>query len=243
VTPLALTVLVASILGSLHCAAMCGGLVAFYVGDPASRRARDAAVSHLCYNAGRLLAYTLIGALAGAIGAAFDQFGALVGIQRVVGAVAGALIVLWGSASLLGTLGWRVPRLEAPPALAGLIRRGVASLGGHDPRTRALVIGLLTGCLPCGWLYAFVVTAAGTGTAAAGAATMAVFWLGTLPAMAGLGLGLRALAGPFLRHVPAACAVAMILVGLFAVAGRMMDPHVHVAATASSHGAEGHGAH
>ena len=71
---------------------------------------------------------------------------------------------------------------------------------------------------------------------------MAVFWLGTLPAMVSLGLGVRALAGPLRRHVPAACAVALILVGLFAVAGRMMDPHGHVAATAGSHEAAGHDA-
>ena len=108
---------------------------------------------------------------------------------------------------------------------------------------RALVIGLLTGCLPCGWLYAFVVTAAGTGTATAGAATMAVFWLGTLPAMVSLALGVRALAGPLRRHVPAACAVALILVGLFAVAGRMMDRPVHAGATAGPDRAARHAAH
>ncbi len=45
--------------------------------------------------------------------------------------------------------------------------------------------------------------------------------------MVGLGLGLAALAGPFRRHVPAACAVAMIVVGLLAVAGRMRPGEVH----------------
>ena len=108
---------------------------------------------------------------------------------------------------------------------------------------RALVMGLVTGCLPCGWLYAFIVTAAGTGTAAAGAATMAVFWLGTLPAMVSLGLGVRALAGPLRRHVPAACAVALILVGLFGVAGRLTDPRVFVTTTAGPHEVARHGAH
>jgi sulfite exporter TauE/SafE len=50
---------------------------------------------------------------------------------------------------------------------------------------------------------------------------MAVFWAGTLPVMVSLGLGLGALAGPLRRHVPAACAIAMIAVGLFAVGGRL----------------------
>jgi sulfite exporter TauE/SafE len=63
---------------------------------------------------------------------------------------------------------------------------------------------------------------------AAGAVLMAVFWVGTLPVMVTLGVGLRGLAGPLRRHVPTACAVAMILVGLFAVAGRMVEwPAMH----------------
>jgi sulfite exporter TauE/SafE len=98
--------------------------------------------------------------------------------------------------------------------------RAVARLAGSSPRTRAAVIGLLTGALPCGWLYAFVVTAAGTGSALAGAALMAVFWAGTLPIMVGLGVGVQALAGPLRRHLPTACAVAMIAVGVLAVSGR-----------------------
>jgi sulfite exporter TauE/SafE len=56
---------------------------------------------------------------------------------------------------------------------------------------------------------------------------MAVFWLGTLPVMAGLGVAVQALAGRIRRWVPAACAVAMIVVGLLAVAGRARAPERH----------------
>ena len=220
-TALALSVLLASLLGSLHCAGMCGGLVALYAGDPGRRD--SAALSHLAYNLGRLVAYATLGALAGALGAALDLGGALLGIQRVAAMIAGAFIVLWGCLLLFESRGWRVPRLASPRWLYGLLGRGVRLIATRRPATRALVIGLLTGCLPCGWLFAFVVTAAGTGSAPAGAAVMGVFWAGTLPVMVSLGLGLRGLAGPLRRHAPTACAVAMILVGLFAVAGRMVE--------------------
>jgi hypothetical protein len=216
---LALTVLGASLLGSLHCAAMCGGFVAFYAGD--SPRRGGAIAGHFSYNAGRILAYATLGALGGALGAALDLGGAQVGLHRVAAIVAGALITLWGIATLLGALGLRTLRIEPHHALGRLVGRGVALVARRELRTRAFVIGLLTGGLPCGWLYAFVVTAAGTGSAAAGAGLMAVFWLGTLPPMVGLGLGLRALAGPLGRRLPAVCALAMIVVGLLAVAGRM----------------------
>ena len=221
-TALALTVLTASFLGSLHCAGMCGGFVAFYAGGAGRSRLGG----HLAYSAGRLAAYASLGVLAGALGAALDATGGLIGVQRAAAVAAGALITLWGVAGLLATRGVRVPRIGAPPALRGLVSRGIARVAARRPATRALVIGLLTGCLPCGWLYAFVVTAAGTGSAPAGAAVMAAFWLGTLPVMLSLGAGLAALAGPLRRHVPAACALAMIVVGLLAVVGRVrpVDP-------------------
>lgn len=222
-TALVLAVLAASLLGSLHCAGMCGGFVAFYAGDT---RGRDARTGHACYNAGRLLSYATLGALGGALGAALDLGGAVIGLQRVAAGVAGALIALWGTSMLLAALGRAAPRLDPPPLFATVVRRGLARVTGRRPATRALVIGLLTGCLPCGWLYGFVATAAGTGSVASGTAVMVVFWLGTLPAMVSLGLGLRVLAGPLGRRLPAACAAAMIIVGLLAVAGRFVEPPV-----------------
>ena len=234
-TALGLSVLAASLLGSLHCAGMCGGFVAFYAGTPA--RGDDAAIGHVAYNLGRLVAYAALGAVAGALGASLDMGGAWLGVQRMTAVVAGAFIALWGTMTLLESLGRGVPRLGPPPWLHGLVSRGIRLIAGWRPATRALTVGLLTGCLPCGWLYAFVVTAAGTGSAAAGAVLMAVFWLGTLPMMVSLGVGLRGLVGPLRRYVPTACATAMIVVGLLTVAGRMVErplPH------ASQHHAVGH---
>jgi sulfite exporter TauE/SafE len=145
----------------------------------------------------------------------------LLGIQRTAAIVSGVLITLWGVRSLLEALGARVPRLGAPAGLRTLAARGLRAVADAPPPVRALVVGLATGLLPCGWLYVFLATAAGTGSAPGGAVLMAVFWLGTLPAMVSLGLGLQALAGPLRRHLPVACAIAMIVVGLLAVGSRI----------------------
>lgn len=213
------TVLGASLLGSAHCAGMCGGFVAFYAG--AGPR-RSGLLAHLAYNGGRLAAYAALGAGAGALGAALDTTGGvLLGIQRTAAIVSGVLITLWGVRSLLEGLGARVPRLGAPAGLRTLAAGGLRAVADAPPPVRALVVGLATGLLPCGWLYVFLATAAGTGSAPGGAVLMAVFWLGTLPAMVSLGLGLQALAGPLRRHLPVACAIAMIVVGLLAVGGRI----------------------
>jgi hypothetical protein len=223
VTALALTVLAASLVGSLHCAGMCGGFVVFYSGAGGRRPG----LGHAAYNLGRLAAYATLGALAGALGAALDLAAAPAGIERGAAVLAGALIALWGTQTLLETAGVRVVRLKPPAAFRGAVALGVAAVARQPPVTRALVIGLLTGLLPCGWLYAFIVTAAGTGDPLRGSGLMAVFWLGTLPVMAGLGVAVQAMTGGFRRWVPAVCAVAMIVVGLFAVAGRARAPERH----------------
>ena len=103
------------------------------------------------------------------------------------------------------------------------------------------MLGLLTGLLPCGWLYAFVIAAAATGTAAAGALTMAVFWAGTLPVMLTLGLGLERLTGPLRRHVPTLTALALIVVGAITVAARLHLPdYASVLDTAAAANPEEH---
>ena len=235
-TALALTVLAASLLGSLHCAGMCGGFVAFYAGAPGGR----AGMSHVAYNLGRLSAYVALGALAGALGAAADLAAAPIGVQRAAAVLAGLLVALFGTRTLLDMAGVRLARLPVPAALGSVVARGLAAVSTRPPIARALTVGLLTGILPCGWLYAFVVTAAGTGDPFRGAALMAIFWAGTLPVMAGLGVAVRALTGRLSRYLPAACAVAMIAVALLAVVGRarvlepvtplpphMAAPHAH----------------
>lgn len=243
-TALALTVLGASLLGSLHCAGMCGGLVAVYAGGLRGGAGRGLA-GHLAYNLGRLVAYAGLGAAAGVLGAAVDVAGRLAGLGHAARMGAGVLIVVWGGLSLAVALGARVPRLDAPDVLRGLAGRVLRRFAFAPPAARALALGLVTGGLPCGWLYAFVVTAAGTGSAPGGASVMAMFWLGTLPVMASLGAGLQALAGPLRRHLPVASAVAMMLVGAMAVAGRLADAPAPEApghgAAALSGPAGGHG--
>jgi sulfite exporter TauE/SafE len=221
-----LGVLVASLLGSVHCAGMCGGFVCFYsAGGGTGTRA------HLAYNAGRLASYLLLGLAAGLIGAHVDRIGALAGLSSAAAIGAGTLMVAWGLNTLLATRGirFRRPRTEADAparrALGGLL----ATLRGRSPVVRAGATGLLTTLLPCGWLYAFVAAAAGTGSIALAVLTMAVFWTGTLPMMLAVGYGAQRIAGPLRSRLPMATAMAVVLMGLLSIAGRLrMGPELPV---------------
>ena len=224
-------VFVASLVGSLHCAGMCGGIVVLCVGGEAVRpgpdRGRDrgrAWKRHAAYNLGRLVAYVSLGAMSGAVGAAVDLGGARMGLPRVTAIVSGAAMILFGLVALLRASGVRGPGLRLPPRLQGALEAGMGAARRLPPVRRALAVGLLTALLPCGWLYAFVVAAAATGSAPLGALTMAVFWLGTVPILLGLGAGVETLARPLRRRLPTVTAIALVAVGAAAVIGRLNVP-------------------
>mgnify|MGYP001818182245 FL=1 len=216
---LLVTVLAASLVGSLHCVGMCGPFVAFYSGADSSSGVRRL-FSHAVYSGGRLVAYVLLGLAAGAIGAALDLAGALAGVQRIAAVVAGVVMVAWGVVALLRIRGFKIFRHSSRSPLAGWSRRAFSLVGQRPPLVRAAAVGLLSGVLPCGWLWAFLVTAAGTGSSISGAAVMAAFWLGTVPALVAVGLGAQLIGAPMRRHVPALTAVLLVALGVFAILAR-----------------------
>ncbi len=233
---LILAVLASSLLGSLHCAGMCGGFAAIAsapragpgVGTGARSAVRGARPGPLsltaAYNLGRLITYLALGALAGLAGHAIDLAGGAWGLQRVAAALAGGVMVVFGGLTIARIAGARLPAPPAPEFIRRALVSAHSAVFGWGPLARALAVGLLTTLLPCGWLYAFVAAAGGTGAAWAGAITMAVFWLGTLPMMAALGLGVQSLLGPLRRHMPLATSLMLVAVGLFTISGRVGAP-------------------
>jgi len=224
ILPLFGAVFVASLVGSGHCVGMCGAFVTLAVTghapeEAARARHRLAAAYHL----GRLLSYSTLGVVAGMLGAAFDLGGTAIGLQRGAIVVAGALMLVFASIMLLRMAGVRLPRLPLPARLTGgpasafrsLLTRLHRLAWTLAPLPRAGAIGLLTPLLPCGWLYAFVITAAGTAHPLVGALVMAAFWAGTVPALAILGVGVQWIAGPLKRHLPFVTAVLIAAVGLW----------------------------
>ncbi|MCB9555773.1 MAG: sulfite exporter TauE/SafE family protein [Deltaproteobacteria bacterium] len=227
--PLLVSIFVASLLGSLHCVGMCGGFVAFYAGgSQQTRRARW--LAHLAYNAGRLVTYLGLGGVAGLLGAGIDRMGRLASIQRGAMLTAGALMVIWGVVMLLPTLGLKQPRIlrRVGARFGAVLGRFTDRLNQRPPVFRALSLGLLTTILPCGWLYAFVVGAASTGSVGGGVAVMTAFWLGTVPALLGLGLGLHGVMRRLGRRLPAVTAMVVIAIGVYSLVWRAgVSPQAH----------------
>jgi sulfite exporter TauE/SafE len=235
-------VFIASLLGSMHCAGMCGAFVAFAVtGDGERRTSRNAL--NAAYNAGRLVTYTILGGIAGALGAAMDLGGSMIGAQRSAAIAAGGMMIGFGVVSLLRVRGVKIARRPLPASWSRIVAAGHRRAFDLPPMWRSLLVGILTVLLPCGWLYAFVITAAGTGSALLGVLTMAVFWLDTLPMTMTIGYGVQAISGPLRAHLPLATSLLVVAVGLWTVIGRLRLPPIepqHAVVNVSLHDAARH---
>jgi sulfite exporter TauE/SafE len=214
-------VLLASLVGSVHCAGMCGGFVCFYTGsanssEPAALRA------HAMYNVGRLASYLSLGAVAGVLGTGVSKAGALIGVSHAAAVVAGALMVGWAISTMAAQRGVSLSALQAPMAWQRALGRVLHHVREQPLALRAGLTGLLTTLLPCGWLYVFVATAGGTGSVRSAMITMAVFWLGTVPALVAMGVGAQTLLAPFRRRLPAVSAAVVLVMGLLSMSGRLL---------------------
>jgi sulfite exporter TauE/SafE len=223
-TPALLAGIVAtSIVGSVHCIAMCGPLVGLHGSAKTVRLA-------IVHSLGRLTAYAVLGVVAGLVGSAIDLAGRVGNLQRWATLAAAAMLVGIGVVQIVAV---RVPRVRAGTSSA--FTSALVQIRPRSAVKRAWLIGTLTGLLPCGWLWAFVIAAAGTASAAGGLLVMTAFWIGTVPAM----VGLLRFAGPVVERIrarmPALTALALIAIGLGTLALRWRDagtvaveaPHCH----------------
>jgi len=189
--------LVVGLLGGVHCAGMCGGIVgALTFGLPEQDRGRLAAMLpfQLAYNLGRITSYVLAGAIMGGLGMLLAQLMPVQLAQRVLLGVAGLFMILLGL--YLGGWWMALGRVEQAGALVWkrLEPLGRRLLPVRSP-ARALKIGLVWGWLPCGLVYTMLVNAVAAGSALKGAGLMLAFGLGTLPNLLLMG----ALAGALAR--------------------------------------------
>jgi uncharacterized protein len=219
---LAVTVFVASLAGSVHCVGMCGPFVALTsLGRSKARRSLGPTAA---YNGGRGIAYAAIGAAAGTVGMAIDTGGVLAGVQRAATTLAGLTMIVIGAIWLLdlvvGARGFGRTRSKVSAAIARRLEAAFASSRGLRPIPRAATLGVLTSLMPCGWLYAFAITAAGTGSPAKGAALMVAFWAGNVPILALLATGMHRISPLVRRRLPLVMACLVLLVGIFTVVRR-----------------------
>ena len=194
---------------SLHCMGMCGPIATslLFLQAPngsARWRAEILLIAQLC----RIFGYCVAGFVLGAFGSEF---------YGLFDREAGYRILQWSAAASLGWIGLSVagllPPLSVFDRLLRPISRAMLALEVSPSASTtgtALMSGLIWGFLPCGMVYASLLTAMLTGSGAGGVLLMAGFGLGTLPSVTATALGLSAMPALF----PARSARVLIGLGI-----------------------------
>lgn len=183
-------------LGSFgHCLGMCGPLtLAFSLSQvPGNAPPGQPWRFHLLLNLGRITSYALVGASIGAIGSVLVASGQMAGVgslfRQGIAIGTGLLLIWFGLVQINPHWLPQVPFLN-PMAQAGLhdrLSRGLQHLSLNPHYWTPLLLGLVWGLIPCGFLYAAQLKAAETTSLWRGGATMLAFGLGTFPMMLGVG--------------------------------------------------------
>lgn len=173
---------IVGLFSTIHCLSMCGGIIGTLTMS-LPEAVRNNTLRLLSYtsifNMGRLLSYTLAGAIAGAFG------------QTVMEYISPHYAHLW--LQILATLimvgigihlaGW-FPRFNAIEKLGAPLWKRLEPIGHRllpvQRPSQAFLFGLIWGWLPCGLVYAALIWSTSSGDATHGALFMLAFGTGTL---------------------------------------------------------------
>ena len=170
---------VAGFAGSVHCVAMCGGLVGV-IRSAINSTPRKVALYWCSYHTGRITSYAIAGAIVGGIAGQVTLLFPPARAHVAGSIIAGLLMIVlgghiaqwWNILSAVERAGGRLWQTLVPVFAKTLSPR----LQRH-----AFIGGLLWGWMPCGLVYSALLLAATSTNALSGGLTMAAFGVGTLP--------------------------------------------------------------
>ena len=158
---------------SLHCIGMCGGIMLSQTLKAEGNTTYSRIVPALQYNIGRVISYTFLGGIIGALGSVFSLSPYT---KAFIMVFAGLFMVIMG----LNLLGFKVIRKYTSSLHIGIKFKRTSNT--------PFIVGILNGLMPCGPLQAMQLYALSTGSFIKGALSMFIFSIGTVPLMLGLGI-------------------------------------------------------
>lgn len=196
---------VIGILTSLHCISMCGGInlsVCVKYSNKTGSKLSNMKPS-LLYNTGRVISYTIIGGIIGAIGSVVSLTG---GMKGFVALVAGIFMIIMGL-NMLNIFPW-LKKLNVK------MPKGLRKIVGTNSQKGPFIVGLLNGFIPCGPLQSIQLYALGTGSFIAGATSMFMFSIGTVPLMFAFGVVSSMISGRFTKKIMKVSALLVMILGI-----------------------------
>jgi sulfite exporter TauE/SafE len=168
-----------------HCVGMCGGIVIAYSSTKIDHKKPwfSQSISHLAYNIGRVITYTILGFIFGTLGKtlAFTPI-----TKGILFSLTGVLMILAGL-SLSGKLGF-LNAIEISVSNKTWFQKLFRKIMSTKSLSSFLFLGMLNGIIPCGLVYSFAIIAASTASPIWGALVMLTFGLSTIPTLFFLGM-------------------------------------------------------
>ncbi len=194
---------VVGLLTSLHCVGMCGGIM---LSQSLSKEGTektskiDAIIPAILYNLGRVVSYTILGGIVGALGSVVAlSIHAKAGMQIF----AGVFMIMMGF-NMAGFKAFRKFQIHLPHSVCKV----------KNKQGSPFIVGLLNGLMPCGPLQTMQLFALGTGSAVKGALSMFVFSIGTVPLMLTFGALSGLLSKGYTKKILKTSGVLIIVLGL-----------------------------
>ncbi len=178
---LLLTAFLLGFFASPHCLGMCGPLITAY---SLSKRDIKKYWFHITYNLGRMLSYTLIGALVGYFGSMFKSVLVHSHIPYLFEIIGSSILILYGLTQLVS---WQTKKgltIPIPTQWRGSIGKRIRLL---SPGSIGL-LGFSTGFLPCHLFLPVFALVLASASWLYGAMIMFLFFMGTLPMNLGYGV-------------------------------------------------------
>lgn len=192
------------IMGSFHCVGMCGPIALSLPLRGESTIGKI--VGSILWSAGRIVTYSLMGALFGLIGSGFK----FLGYQQVISVIVGILMII---TVFLPSLMKNFSFSRTFPVF-GPIRRGMQRLFQEKNVLALFLIGIFNGLLPCGLVYMAIAGAIGTADFLLGIGYMAVFGLGTLPMLLAISMLGNIISQTLRKKINKAVPVVVFLIGV-----------------------------
>jgi hypothetical protein len=201
--------LVLGLMGSFHCAGMCGPIaIALPLhGNTIIQKIFGGSL----YNLGRTITYGIMGALFGMLGQGIH----LLGFQQKVSVIMGGLMIISVLFPALFRNQYNLDRSLF--SFVGQLKKSIGKLFAVRSFQSLFFIGLLNGLLPCGLVYIAIAGAIGTGNTAEGGLYMILFGLGTIPMMLGISLAGNILGLAVRQKINKIIPVLVVVVGLLFV--------------------------
>jgi len=171
----ALSGLALGFFGSLHCIGMCGPIALALPSQSQSKFSFY--LGRILYNLGRVLTYSVMGLIIGLIGQKIN----LAGYQQIVSIVLGVVILT--AVLLPARIKNYFIKLKPVQSVTKILQSSIGVLFRKGSQSSLFGIGVLNGFLPCGFVYVALAGAVALGDVEKSILFMALFGIGTIPAM------------------------------------------------------------